>query len=53
MAKVDVKKMRLAGYVNVGGLPIDVKLSPDGSVFYVTNQGTMGVSIIDPVAESQ
>ncbi len=50
VAKVDVKKMRLAGDVKVGGLPIDVKLSPDGTVFYVTNQGTMGVSIIDPVA---
>ena len=50
VAKVDVNKMRLVGYVNVGGLPIDVKLSPDGTVFYVTNQGRMGVSVIDPVA---
>ena len=50
VAKVDVKKMRLVGYVNVGALPIDVKLSPDGTLFYVTNQGSMGVSVIDPVA---
>jgi YVTN family beta-propeller protein len=50
LAKVDVKTMKLAGSVNVGGLPIDVKLSPDGTVFYVTNQGTMGVSVVDPVA---
>ena len=50
VAKVDVKRMKLAGYVNVGGLPIDGKVSPDGTVFYVTNQGTMGVSVIDPVA---
>ncbi|TMC40301.1 MAG: hypothetical protein E6J28_01845 [Chloroflexi bacterium] len=50
VAKVDVNKMALAGYVTVGGLPIDVKVSPDGSVFYVTNQGRMGVSVIDPVA---
>ena len=49
VAKVDTIKMRLVGWVNVGGLPIDVKLSPDGKYFYVTNQGTMGVSIIDPV----
>ena len=42
--------MRLVGYVWVGGLPIDVKLSPDGNYFYVTNQGLMGVSVIDPVA---
>ncbi|TME08208.1 MAG: YncE family protein [Chloroflexi bacterium] len=45
VAKVDVVHMKLAGYVNVGGLPIDVKVSPDGSVFYVTNQGSDGVSI--------
>ena len=50
VAKVDVVNMKLAGYVNVGGLPIDVKVSPDGSVFYVTNQGSDGVSIIDPNA---
>jgi len=50
VAKVDVNKMALVGYVRVGGLPIDVKLSPDGTVFYVTNQGRMGVSVIDPVS---
>src|SRR5229473_1888053 len=50
VARVDVVNMRLAGYVWVGGLPIDVKLSPDGHYFYVTNQGRMGVSVIDPSA---
>ena len=50
VAKVDTVNMKLVGYVDVGGLPIDVKVSPDGSVFYVTNQGTDGVSVIDPVA---
>ena len=50
VAKVDVNTMQLAGYVRVGGLPIDVRLSPDGNLFYVTNQGRMGVSVIDPVA---
>jgi DNA-binding beta-propeller fold protein YncE len=50
VAKVDTVNMKLVGYVNVGGLPIDVKLSPDGSVFYVSNQGRMGVSVVDPVA---
>jgi YVTN family beta-propeller protein len=48
VAKVDTVNMKLVGYVNVGGLPIDVKVSPDGSLFYVTNQGTDGVSVIDP-----
>jgi YVTN family beta-propeller protein len=50
VVKVDVNAMRIVGSVNVGGLPIDVRLSPDGSVFYVTNQGRMGVSVVDPVA---
>jgi DNA-binding beta-propeller fold protein YncE len=50
VAKVDVNKMALVGAVRVGGLPIDVKLSPDGGVFYVSNQGRMGVSVIDPIA---
>ncbi len=50
VAKVDVNNMQLVGYARVGGLPIDVKLSPDGSVFYVTNQGRMGVSVVDPIA---
>lgn len=48
VAKVDTVRMKLVGWVNVGGLPIDVKVSPDGTLFYVTNQGSDGVSIIDP-----
>ncbi len=50
VAKVDTVAMELVGAVRVGGLPIDVRLSPDGSLFYVTNQGRHGVSIIDAVA---
>jgi len=49
VAKVDTVQMKLVGWVNVGGLPIDVKVSPDGTLFYVTNQGSDGVSVIDPV----
>jgi YVTN family beta-propeller protein len=48
VSKVDVEKMELLDHAEVGGLPIDIKLSPDGSVFYVANQGTMGLSVIDP-----
>ena len=50
VAKVDTVNMRLVGFINVGGLPIDVKVSPDGKVFYVTNQGLDGVSVVDPNA---
>ena len=53
VVKVDINNMALAGYVHVGGLPIDVKLSPDGRYFFVTNQGRMGVSVIDPVAMNE
>jgi YVTN family beta-propeller protein len=50
VVKVDTVAMQIVGFVQVGGLPVDVRLSPDGSVFYVANQGRGGVSIVDPVA---
>lgn len=49
VVKVDVVNMRIVGALHVGGAPIDVRLSPDGSLFYVTNQKRNGVSLIDPV----
>ncbi len=49
VAKVDVVEMELTGQSKVGGLPIDVRLSPDGSVFYVANQGRHGVSVLDAI----
>jgi YVTN family beta-propeller protein len=50
VVKVDTVNMQIVGFVQVGGLPVDVRLSPDGSVFYVANQGRGGVSVVDPVA---
>jgi YVTN family beta-propeller protein len=44
--RVNTSAMKVTGKVIVGGLPVDVKLSPDGSVFYVANQGLNGVSVI-------
>jgi YVTN family beta-propeller protein len=49
VVKVDVPERKVVGSVHVGGSPVDVKLSPDGSVFYVANQVRGGVSVIDPV----
>jgi YVTN family beta-propeller protein len=49
LVKVDVKRMAIVGVLNIGGNPIDVRLSADGRVFYVANQGTNGVSIVDGV----
>jgi YVTN family beta-propeller protein len=53
LVKVDTVTMELAGRLTVGGLPIDVKVSPDGTVAYVTNQGRHGVSIVDPVSMTE
>jgi YVTN family beta-propeller protein len=51
--KVDWKKMAVLRVLNVGGMPIDVKLTPNGKRFLVANQGLGGVSIIDPQTMKQ
>jgi YVTN family beta-propeller protein len=51
--KVDWKKMQVLRVLNVGGMPIDVKLTPNGKRFLVANQGLGGVSIIDPATMKQ
>jgi DNA-binding beta-propeller fold protein YncE len=48
VVRVSTRTMAITGTVRVGGRPIDVKVSPDGRVFYVANQGLSGVSVIDP-----
>ena len=50
VVKVDVSKMKVLGTIHVGGMPVDVKLSPNGKAFFVANQGMSGVSIVDPVS---
>lgn len=50
VVKVDTETMSFQGFVKVGGLPIDVRLAPDGKVFFVANQGRHGISIVDPEA---
>ena len=44
--RVNTRSMRVTGRVTVGGLPVDVKLAPNGAFFYVANQGTGGVTVI-------
>ena len=51
--KVDWQTMRVLRVLNVGGMPIDVKLTPNGKRFLVANQGLGGVSIIDPKTMKQ
>jgi len=49
MIKVDVEDPRVLGSVRLraGGMPQDVKLSPDGKVFYVADMRANGVYMID------
>jgi len=47
LVRIDLTRLAVVGKVNVGGQPIDVKLSPDGSSFFVANQQRNGVAIID------
>ncbi len=53
VVKVDTESMTYLSKAEVGGLPIDVKLSPDGKVLYVANQGRHGVSLVDPEAMTE
>jgi YVTN family beta-propeller protein len=46
--KIDLRRREITRAAEVGSLPVDVKISPDGKVFYVANQGRHGVSVVDP-----
>jgi DNA-binding beta-propeller fold protein YncE len=45
LIKVDVRRERVVGLISLpgGGIPQDVKLSPDGEVYYVADMGRGGV----------
>jgi YVTN family beta-propeller protein len=49
LVKVDVAEKKVLGKISVepGGMPQDVKLSPDGKVFYVADMMANGVYLID------
>jgi YVTN family beta-propeller protein len=50
LVKVDVAKRKLVGSISLekGGMPQDVKTSPDGKVFYVADMMADGIYLIDP-----
>ena len=48
LLKIDLQSMDVVAQTHIGGLPVDVKLSPDGHVLFVANQGKNGVHIVDP-----
>lgn len=45
--KIDVVGQKVLGKLHVGGMPQDVKLSPDGQVFYVADMDANGIHLID------
>jgi len=47
--KVDVAEQKLVGYLDLkkGGMPQDVKVSPDGKVFYVADMMSDGIWMVD------
>jgi len=45
--KVDTRTMAITGSARVGGLPLAIRLSPDGRFFYIANQGESGVNVVD------
>lgn len=50
IAKVDTAEMALTGSIEVGSLPRDVRLAPDGRTFFTANEGLDGVQVLDPEA---
>jgi YVTN family beta-propeller protein len=52
LAKVDMLERRVLGYLvlSKGGMPQDIRSSPDGRVFYVADMHADGVFEIDPDA---
>ena len=47
LVRIDLETQEVTGGLNIGGKPVDVKLSPDGGVVYVANETRNGVSVVD------
>lgn len=49
LAKIDTVERKVLGYLRLsrGGMPQDVRIAPDGSVFYVADMKAGGVFLID------
>jgi YVTN family beta-propeller protein len=53
IVKIDLRDMAIVGSAKLASLPVDVRLSPDGTRFYVTDQGRHGVIVIDPATMTE
>jgi DNA-binding beta-propeller fold protein YncE len=49
LAKVDLVSRKVAGYLKLsrGGMPQDIRVSPDGSRFYVADMHADGIFVVD------
>lgn len=47
VVKIDTTTLEILGTVDVGGSPLDVRLAPEGDIFFVANQGTHGVDLVN------
>ena len=49
VAKIDLVEKKVVGYLKLskGGMPQDVRISPDGKVFYVADMKAEGVFLVD------
>ena len=47
LVRIDLDSMQITGELDVGGKPVDVKLSPDGSVMFNANETKDGVTVVD------
>lgn len=47
VVKVDIETMEIVGAFYVGGSAVDVRLAPEGDIFYVANQGTHRVDLVN------
>jgi YVTN family beta-propeller protein len=50
LLRIDVANQGVLQQLQVGGMPQDVKLSPDGTVYYVANLQKNGLHLIDAVS---
>jgi YVTN family beta-propeller protein len=47
LLKIDLKSRQIIGRLKLGGVPQDVKLAPEGKVFFVADMKANGVYLID------
>ena len=49
LAKIDLVNRKVAGYLKLskGGMPQDIRISPDGTVFFVADMHADGIFVID------